>query len=62
MRTLIDVEPDLEVVADVCTGSDVLPAALQLRPDVALPDLPVPGSDGSDAAARLLADHPVVCP
>lgn len=55
-------EPDIEVVADVCTGGDVLPAALEHRPDVAGLDVQMPGIDGVDAAARLLTDHPAARP
>lgn len=54
LRALIGMEPDIEVVADVCTGGDVLPAALEHRPDVAVLDVQMPGIDGVDAAARLL--------
>lgn len=59
---LIGMEPDIEVVADVCTGGDVLPAALEHRPDVAGLDVQMPGIDGVDAAARLLTDHPAARP
>ncbi|SIO90841.1 putative two-component system response regulator [Nocardiopsis sp. JB363] len=51
-------EPDIEVVADVCTGDDVLPVALEHRPDVAVLDVQMPGMDGTDAAARILGRVP----
>ncbi|WP_420123920.1 response regulator [Nakamurella sp.] len=51
--TLIGLEPDMTVVAQVGTGDDVLPAALRESPDVALLDVQMPGLDGLAAAARL---------
>jgi two-component system, NarL family, response regulator DesR len=50
---LLDLEPDLEVVADVGTGTDVVPAALVHLPDVAVLDIDMPGTDGLTAAATL---------
>jgi two-component system response regulator DesR len=58
--TLIDLEPDMTVVAQVGTGDDVLPAALRERPDVALLDVQMPGLDGL-AAAAILADRIPAC-
>ncbi|MBP2708305.1 response regulator transcription factor [Microbispora sp. RL4-1S] len=49
----LDGESDLEVVADVCSGEDIVPAALDLRPDAAVVDADLPGVDGLNAAARL---------
>lgn len=58
--TLIGLEPDMTVVAQVGTGDDVLPAALRTSPDVALLDVQMPGLDGL-AAAALLADRVPSC-
>lgn len=58
--TLVDLEPDMTVVAQVGTGDDVLPAALRTRPDVALLDVQMPGTDGL-AAAAVLADRAPAC-
>lgn len=55
---LLDLQPDLEVVADVGTGTEVVPAALQHRPDVALLDVQMPGMDGLAAAASLKQQLP----
>ncbi|XVQ14249.1 response regulator [Spirillospora sp. CA-255316] len=50
---LLDLEDDLEVVAEVAAGERIVPAALRCRPDVALLDIDLPGVDGLTAAADL---------
>ena len=57
---LIELEPDLEVVADVERGDEILPVALAHRPDVAIIDIDRPWLDGLDAAA-LLREHLPSC-
>ncbi|MFC0550675.1 LuxR C-terminal-related transcriptional regulator [Planotetraspora thailandica] len=49
----LDGESDLEVVADVASAEDIVPAALDVRPDAAVIDVDLPGMDGLGAAARL---------
>ncbi|TDB90180.1 response regulator transcription factor [Actinomadura sp. KC216] len=44
---------DLDVVAALGTGEQVLPTARRRRPDVALIDVGLPGMDGFDAACAL---------
>lgn len=53
LATLLDLEPDLEVVAQVGSGDRVVAEALRATPDVALLDIEMPGLDGLTAAARL---------
>ncbi|MFG2044043.1 response regulator transcription factor [Dactylosporangium sp. NPDC048998] len=50
---LLNLEPDLEVVAQASTGDEILPAALRTLPDVALLDIELPGLDGLNATAAL---------
>ncbi|MET8772758.1 response regulator transcription factor [Streptomyces sp. NPDC004658] len=50
---LIELEHDMTVVADVSSGSEILPTALRCRPDVAVIDIDLPGLDGLSAAAQL---------
>ncbi|RZD75239.1 MULTISPECIES: response regulator transcription factor [Streptomyces] len=56
LALLLGMEPDLEVVAQVGSGDEVVRAALEQRPDVALLDIEMPGLSGLEAAA-LLRDH-----
>ena len=55
---LLSLEPDIEVVAQVARGDEVLAAALEQRPDVALLDIEMPGADGLEAAAQLRGELP----
>jgi two-component system response regulator DesR len=53
LALLLDLEPDITVVAEVDSGDAVVPTATQQRPDVALLDIEMPGMSGLDAAAAL---------
>ncbi|WP_369137335.1 response regulator [Modestobacter versicolor] len=60
LRALLDLEEDIEVVAEVGRGDEVLAAAREHRPDVALLDIEMPGKDGLEAARELAAELPAV--
>ena len=53
LSALLGLEGDIEVVAEVERGDEVVPAALRTTPDVALLDIEMPGGDGLQAAAAL---------
>jgi two-component system, NarL family, response regulator DesR len=55
---VLDLEEDLQVVAQVSHGDQILPAARRWQPDVAILDIDLPGQDGLTAAARLRTDVP----
>ena len=50
---LLTLETDLEVVAEVERGDQIVPTALRVRPDVAVVDIDLPGMDGITAADHL---------
>ena len=58
IAALLGLEPDIEVVAEVGRGDEVLAAALESRADVALLDVDMPGLDGIAAAAEVRAAAP----
>jgi two-component system response regulator DesR len=62
LAALLMLEPDLEVVAQVSSGDEVLSAARETRPDVALLDIEMPGMDGIAAAATLRRELPGTVP
>jgi two-component system response regulator DesR len=58
IRRLLETESDLEVVAEVGRGDEVLAAAIENRPDVALLDIEMPGGDGLTIADVLHRELP----
>jgi two-component system, NarL family, response regulator DesR len=58
--SLLGLEDDIEVVAEVGRGDEVLAAARGQSVDVALLDIGLPGVDGLEAAAALHAELPAV--
>ena len=58
LAALLALETDIEVVAQVGNGNDVVPVALEHRPDVVLMDVDMPGTDGLSATASLLERLP----
>jgi two-component system response regulator DesR len=65
LAAMLGLEQDIEVVAQVSSGEEVLAAARESSPDVALLDVQMPGKDGITAAAELHRAMPncriVVC-
>jgi two-component system response regulator DesR len=58
LAALLALELDLEVVAEVGRGDDVVAEARRTQPDVALLDVEMPGLDGISATAALRAALP----
>jgi len=58
LAALLGLDPDFEVVAEVGRGDEVVAAAREFRPDVALLDIEMPGLDGLAAAAAMAHEVP----
>jgi two-component system response regulator DesR len=58
LATLLGLEDDLEVVGEASDGAEAVAVAARERPDVALLDIEMPGTDGLTAAPRISAAAP----
>jgi DNA-binding NarL/FixJ family response regulator len=61
LRTLIEGQPELIVVAAAQNGLEAIELADRLNPDAAVIDLHMPLVDGITAVSRLRHDHPSLC-
>lgn len=59
IRRILDTEPDFEVVAEASDGAEAIELAKQVKPDLAILDVSMPGTTGLQAArviSRRVAD------
>ncbi|WP_353828105.1 response regulator [Agromyces sp. SYSU T0242] len=53
LRMILDAQPDIEVIGEAVDGAEAIRTARELRPDVCLVDIRMPGTDGLEATRRL---------
>ena len=60
LSSLLKSEPDMEMVGEAEEGATAVRLARELKPDVIIMDVNMPGMDGIDATLRILMDMPEV--
>ena len=58
--SLLETEPDIDVVGEACNGETAISMALRLKPDVVIMDLMMPDVDGIVATESILAAEPAI--
>lgn len=60
ISAMLGKQPDIEVVGEAEDGSEAIEKARELRPDIVLMDLRMPGVDGVEAMRQITATNPEI--
>jgi len=60
LRTLLNLQPDMEVVGEAAEGLEAVEKVKRLEPDVVLMDITLPGMEGLEVTKKLKKTHPDV--
>jgi DNA-binding NarL/FixJ family response regulator len=60
IQALLELLPEVDVVADARTGEELLAVLARAEPDLVITDIHMPGMDGFAAVAQIRARHPTL--
>ncbi len=59
VKKLLESDPEIEIVGEAADGETAVKLAAELKPDVILLDLQLPGIDGLEVIKRVMASNPI---
>ncbi len=60
LRALLEIQPDMEVAGEAADGEQAIRRTAELKPDIVVLDLSMPGLSGLETTVRLIERHPDV--
>lgn len=58
LKSLLSADPNMQVVGEANSGAEAIRLASELKPNIALMDIGMPGNEGLDATRQLVQDFP----
>jgi DNA-binding NarL/FixJ family response regulator len=58
VHTLLTAEPELEVVGEAANGAEAIAKSAEMKPDVVLMDVSMPGLSSFEATRQIRGDRP----